>query len=227
MPTLRVLVVEDEPATRELLSAILRDDGYDVEAVADGRDALKVAANSRPDLVLLDCALPGSNGVDVARRLRQDSNLPIIFVTGADSTEDIREGFKVGADDYIVKPFDSEELSWRVRAVLRRSGRTVAQRWEFGDLVVDEGTRSATRAGELVPLTATEFDMLALLVRNRTRVVPKTQMLGLWGHGTDEHTLEVHMSSLRRKLEAHGPRVIHTVRGVGYVLRDERRAAPR
>lgn len=216
--------MEDEAATRDLLAAILSDDGYQVDTVADGTEALKVAAASPPDLVLLDCALPGSNGVDVARRLRQDSNLPIIFVTGADSTEDIRKGFKVGADDYIVKPFDSEELSWRVRAVLRRSGHTLAQRWEFGDLVVDEGTRSVTRGGALVALTATEFDMLALLVRNRTRVVPKIQILGLWGHGGDDHTLEVHMSSLRRKLEAHGPRVIQTVRGVGYVLRDEDRA---
>ena len=227
MPTLKVLVVEDEAATRELLAAILGDDGYQVTTVADGREALKSAADSPPDLVLLDCALPGSNGVDVARRLRQDSNLPIIFVTGADSTEDIREGFRVGADDYIVKPFDSEELSWRVRAVLRRSGHSVAQRWEFGDLVVDEGTRSVTRAGEPIALTATEFDMLALLMRNRTRVVPKMQLLGLWGHEADDHTLEVHMSALRRKLEEHGERIIHTVRGVGYVLRDERRAAPR
>ena len=220
MPRLRVLVVEDEQATRDLLSAILSDDGYEVVTVADGTEALKSAAELRPDLVLLDCALPGSNGVDVARRLRQGSNLPIIFVTGADSTEDIREGFRVGADDYIVKPFDSEELSWRVRAVLRRSGHTVAQRWEFGDLVVDEATRSVTRGQAPVTLTATEFDMLALLVRNRTRVVPKTQLLGLWGHEADDHTLEVHMSTLRRKLEANGPRIIHTVRGVGYVVRD-------
>ena len=227
MPSLRVLVVEDEAATRELLAAILSDDGYDVVTVADGTQALKSAAETRPDLVLLDCALPGSNGVDVARRLRRESNLPIIFVTGADSTEDIREGFKVGADDYIVKPFDSEELSWRVRAVLRRSGHTVAQRWEFGDLAVDEGTRSVTRDGAPISVTATEFDMLALLVRNRTRVVPKMQLLGLWGHEADDHTLEVHMSSLRRKLEAHGPRIIHTMRGVGYVMRDERHGEPR
>ena len=224
---LRVLVVEDEAATRELLTAILRDDGYDVVGVADGAAALSSAAQIRPDLALLDCGLPGTNGVEVARRLREDSNLPIIFVTGAGSTEDIGEGFRVGADDYIVKPFDSEELRWRVRAVLRRSGHAVAQRWEFGDLVVDEGTRSVTRAGEPVALTATEFDMLALLVRNRTRVVPKMQILGLWGHEADEHVLEVHMSSLRRKLEEHGPRVIHTIRSVGYVLRDERRKGPR
>lgn len=213
--------MEDEEATRALLAAILSDDGYEVVTVADGNEALRSAAELRPDLVLLDCALPGSRGVDVARRLRQDSDLPIIFVTGADSTEDIREGFRVGADDYIVKPFDSEELSWRVRAVFRRSGKAVAQRWEYGDLVVDEGTRSVTRGGSPVILTAREFDMLALLMRNRTRVVPKMQLLGLWGHGADEHTLEVHMSSLRRKLEEQGPRIIHTMRGVGYVVRDD------
>lgn len=227
MASLRVLVVDDEAAARDLLSAILSDDGYHVETAADGPEALKAAAASPPDLVLLDCALPGSKGVDVARRLRQEGDLPIIFVTGADSTEDIREGFKVGADDYIVKPFDSEELSWRVRAVLRRSGHAVAQRMEFGDLIVDESTRSVTRSDNEIALTATEFDMLALLMRNRTRVVPKMQLLGLWGTEVDDHTLEVHMSALRRKLEAHGPRMIHTVRGIGYLLRDERRKKPR
>ena len=220
MASLRVLVVEDEAPTRDLLAAILRDDGYEVLAVADGTAALTEAKTFRPDLALLDCALPGSNGVDVARRLRMEGNLPIIFVTGADSTEDIRSGFQVGADDYIVKPFDSEELSWRVRAVLRRSGHTVAQRWECGDLVVDEGTRSVTRGGQEIVMTATEFEMLALLARNRTRVVPKSQLLNqVWGFTVSEHVLEVHMSALRRKLEAQGPRVIHTVRGVGYVLR--------
>lgn len=221
MPELRVLVVEDEDSTRELLAAILRDDGYEVLAMADGDKALAAAEEFRPDLAMLDCALPGSSGVDIGRRLRQQSDIPIIFVTGADSTEDIRSGFKVGADDYIVKPFDSEELSWRVRAVLRRSGHAVAQRWEFADLVVDEGTRSVTRGGAEVSLTTTEFQMLAVLVRNRTRVVPKGQLLNqVWGYDADDHLLEVHMSSLRRKLEAHGPRLIQTVRGVGYVVRD-------
>ncbi len=220
MPEFRVLVVEDEASARALLVAIMEDDGYQVCAVADGAAALEAAASFKPDLALLDGGLPGINGVEVARRLRQTDDLPIIFVTGADSAEDIRSGFKMGADDYIVKPFDPEELSWRVRAVLRRSGHVVDQRWECGDLVVDEGTQSVTRAGSSIVLTATEFRMLGVLIHNRTRVVPKGQLLHqVWGYDADDHLIEVHMSSLRRKLDAHGPRMIQTVRGTGYVLR--------
>lgn len=220
MTGLRVLVVEDEASARDLLVAILEDDGYKVMAVSDGTAALDAAKTFQPDLALLDGGLPGMRGVEVARRLRQVNDLPIIFVTAADSAEDIHGGFKIGADDYIVKPFDPEELSWRVRAVLRRSGHTVAQVMECGDLVVDEGARSVTRAGSDVVLTAIEFKLLGVLVRNRTRVVPKGQLLGqVWGYDADDHLLEVHMSSLRHKLEAHGPRIIQTVRGTGYVLR--------
>lgn len=220
MAEVRVLVVEDEPSARDLLVAILEDDGYKVSTVADGTAALEAAASFRPDLALVDGGLPGIDGAEVARRLRQASDLPIIFVTGADSAEDIHGGFRMGADDYILKPFDPEELSWRVRAVLRRSGHAVSQVWECGDLVVDERARSVTRAGSPVALTATELELLGVLVRNRTRVVPKGQLLGqVWGYDADDHLLEVHMSSLRRKLEAHGPRMIQTIRGTGYVLR--------
>jgi two-component system OmpR family response regulator len=220
MAEVRVLVAEDDPPTLRLLVTILEDDGCKVCAVADGAAALEAAESFHPDLVLLDGGLPGIGGVEVARRLRQTDNLPIIFVTGADSAEDIRSGFRLGADDYILKPFDPEELSWRVRAVLRRSGHAVAQVWECGDLVVDEGARSVTRAGSPIALTTTEFNLLGVLVRNRTRVVPKGQLLGqVWGYDADDHLVEVHMSSLRRKLEAHGPRMIHTVRGAGYSLR--------
>jgi DNA-binding response OmpR family regulator len=220
MPELRVLVVEHEPAARQVLTAILENDGYKVRAEADGSAALQSAESFRPDLALLEGRLPGSDGVEVARRLRQAGDIPIIFVTGADTADDIHGGFRMGADDYIVKPFDPEELSWRVRAVLRRGGHNVAQVWECGDLVVDEGTQSVTRAGSLIPLTATEFKMLGVLIRNRTRVVPKGQLLGqVWGYDADEHVLEVHMSSLRRKLEANGARIIQTVRGTGYILR--------
>jgi two-component system OmpR family response regulator len=217
---IKVLVVEDDPSARDLLVAILEDDGYQVSATVDGAAALQGVESFRPDLALLDGGLPGISGAEVARQLRQAGNLPIIFVTGADAAQDIHEAFRMGADDYILKPFDPEELSWRVRAVLRRSGHAVAQRWECGDLVVDEATQSVTRAGSPVTLTATEFKMVGVLVRNRTRVVPRGQLLGqVWGYDADDHLLEVHMSSLRRKLEAHGPRQIHTVRGMGYVLR--------
>lgn len=220
MAKARVLVVDDEPAARTLLVAILEDAGYTVCAVADGSAALEAASRQHPDLALIDCGLPGIDGVEVARRLRRAGNLPIIFVTAADSADDIHGGFKMGADDYIVKPFDPTELTWRVRAVLRRSGHAVAEVWEVADLVVDEGARAVTRAGSAIPLTATEFTVLGVLVRNHHRVVSKGQLLAqVWGYDVDHHLLEVHMSSLRRKLERHGPRLIRTVRGVGYVLR--------
>ena len=220
MAEVRALVVEDDPLARRLLVATLEADGYRVLALEDGPAALAAEPSFNADVALLDIGLPGITGAEVARRLRQASDLPIIFVTAADSADDIHGGFKMGADDYIVKPFDPEELSWRVRAVLRRSGKHVSQVWEFDDLVVDEGARLVTRAGSPVSLTTTEFHMLGVLVRNRSRVVPKGQLLGLvWGYDADDHVLEVHMSSLRRKLEAHGPRMIHTVRGMGYVMR--------
>jgi DNA-binding response OmpR family regulator len=215
----RVLVVEDDPSARGLLVAILEGDGYQVRAVADGPTALEAAVTFRPDLALLDSGLSGINGAEVARRLRQTGDLPIIFVTGADAAEDIHSAFRLGADDYIVKPFDPEELSGRVRAVLRRSGRAVAQAWECGDIILDESAQSVTRAGSPVALTATEFKLLDVLLRNRTQVMSKSQLLRLvWGHDAHGHLVEVHMSSLRRKLEAHGPRMIDTVRGTGYVL---------
>jgi two-component system OmpR family response regulator len=216
----KVLVLEDERSARELLVAILENDGYEVYAVGDGAAALEAAESFRPDLALVDGGLPGMSGSDTARRLRQDGDFPIIFVTGADSAEDIHAGFRMGADDYILKPFDPEELSWRVRAVLRRSGHAVAQVQEFGDLTFDEEARLVTRAGAPIDLTSTEFKVLGVLLRNRSRVVAKGQLVGqIWGYDTDDHVLEVHMSSLRRKLEAHGTRIIQTIRGSGYVLR--------
>ena len=215
-----MLVVEDDRAARELIVAILEDDGYQVCAVADGPAAFEAVGSFRPDLALIDGGLPGTSGADVARRLSREGDLPIIFVTGADSAADIHEGFRLGADDYIVKPFDPEELSHRVRAVLRRTGRMPSQVRECGDLVVDEGGCTVVMAGQPVALTATEFKLLSLLMRNRTRMVPKGQLLGqVGGYDDDDHLVEVHVSSLRRKLEAHGPRVIHTIRGSGYVLR--------
>ena len=219
MSDTRVLVVEDEARARDLLVAILRGDGYLVHAVEDGASALDAAESFRPDLALLDGGLPGIPGSELAIRLRAASDLPIIFVTGADSAEAVHRGFRVGADDYITKPFDPEELSWRVKAVLRRSGRAVQRAWECGDLVVDDSTQSVTRAGEPVALTATEFKLLRVLSRYAGRIVPKEQLLAeVWANEADNHLLEVHMSSLRRKLEAHGPRMIRTVRATGYML---------
>jgi two-component system, OmpR family, response regulator len=219
MTDMRVLVVEDEAPARDLLVAILRADGYTVRAVEDGKSALDAADTFRPDIALLDGGLPGVSGAELASRLRTVSNLPIIFVTGADSADAVHRGFRVGADDYITKPFDPEELSWRVKAVLRRSGRAVQRVWGCGDLVVDDDTQSVTRAGEPVALTATEFKLLRVLIRSAGRIVPKEQLLAeVWTNEADNHLLEVHLSSLRRKLEAHGPRMILTVRATGYIL---------
>jgi two-component system OmpR family response regulator len=220
MTDTRVLVVEDEAPARDLLVAILRGDGYLVHAVEDGASALDAAESFRPDLALLDGGLPGIPGSELATRLRAASDLPIIFVTGSDSAEAVHRGFRVGADDYITKPFDPEELSWRVKAVLRRSGRAVHRAWECGDLVVDDTTQTVHRAGEPVALTATEFKLLRVLSRNAGRIVPKEQLLAeVWANEADNHLLEVHMSSLRRKLEAHGPRMILTIRATGYIIR--------
>jgi two-component system OmpR family response regulator len=224
VPDMRLLVVEDDPTVADLLVTILRDDGYEVRAVDDGVAALAEAATFRPDLVLLDAGLPRMDGWSVARRLRQSGDVPIILVTGADSREDVRAGFGIGVDDYVVKPFDGEELSARVRAVLRRSGQAVPRHWELGDLDVDGGARSVTRAGFPVALTATEYELLVVLLRNRQRVVPKGQLLSeVWHYDSgerDDHLVEVHVSALRRKLEAHGPRLVHTVRGAGYILHE-------
>jgi two-component system OmpR family response regulator len=219
MTDMRVLVVEDEAPARDLLVAILKGDGYNVRAVEDGKSALDAAETFRPDIALLDGGLPGISGAELATRLRSASDVPIIFVTGADSAEAIHRGFRVGADDYITKPFDPEELSWRVKAVLRRSGRAVQRVWECGSLRVDDATQSVTRAGEPVALTATEFKLLRVLVRNAGRIVTREQLLAeVWTNEADNHLLEVHVSSLRRKLEAHGPRIIRTVRATGYII---------
>jgi len=217
---MRVLVVEDEAPARDLLVTTLLGDGYTVHAVEDGTSALDAAETFRPDIALLDGGLPGISGAELARRLRLASDLPIIFVTGADSADAIHRGFRIGADDYITKPFDPEELSWRVKAVLRRSGRAVPRVSACGDVVVDEDTQSVTRAGQVVSVTATEFKLLRVLIRNKERIVPKEQLLAqVWAGEADNHLLEVHMSSLRRKLEAHGPRMIRTVRATGYMLK--------
>ena len=215
MTSVRILVVADDPSAGALLTTILEDDGYRVCVVANDASVPEAALSFQPDLALVE----GSHSVDIARRLRQVGNLPIIFVTAASTAADIHSGFRMGADDYIVKPFDAEELSWRVRAALRRSGHGEAQVWECGDLILNERTRSVSRGGSPVPLTAMEFTLLGILLRNRTCVVTKRQIRSqVWGYDADDHLIEVHISALRRKLEAHGVRMIQTVRGIGYVL---------
>lgn len=217
----RLLVVEDDATTRRLLVILLEQEGYEVRAVGDGLEALDVGREFRPHLALIDGGLPGLDGRTVARRLHETLDLAVIFVTGADAPEERREGLAVGRGDYVVKPFDPEELVLRVRNLLGRTASDGPDRWQVGDLMVDSGTRRVRRAGVDVPLTTTEFRLLVKLVRHRGTVMTRRQLaIEVWGYDDEatSHALDVHMSALRRKIEAHGPRLIHTERGTGYVF---------
>jgi two-component system OmpR family response regulator len=217
----RVLVVEDEDAIRAPLAAALRGAGHEVREVADGAGFEDVVDAYRPDLALLDVQLPGGrDGFALAAALRERSDCAVLMVTARDAVDDRLRGFAAGADDYVVKPFATVEVLARVGAILRRLGR-VPSTVQVGDLVVDEDARLAVRSGQALELTATEFKLLAYLAGHRGRVLSKTQLLTqVWGYDEyDPNLVEVHVSALRRKLEQHGPRLIHTARGLGYVVR--------
>lgn len=218
----RLLVVEDDVTVRDALVVALKTAGYEVSAHADGTDLDQQLQSFRPDLIILDVRLPtGPDGFALGRRVRVGGDTPLLYVTAADTLEDRLAGFESGGDDYITKPFAVSELLARVRALLRRSGRLTSDTWQVGDLMVDEAGRVVTRGDATVELTRTEFDLLAALGARRGRTVSKDHLMAtVWQFDSyDPNLVEVHVSALRRKLEAHGPRVIHTVRGVGYVLR--------
>lgn len=218
----RILVVEDDRALRDAIAGALRNEGYAVRSTSVLDRANRLIGEFRPDLAVLDVRLPdGSEGFDIARELRSSSDAPIVFVTAAETLEDRLTGFDVGGDDYLVKPFAMPELLARVRVLLRRAGRTTSQALQVGDLVVDELAQSVVRAGQPVDLTPTEFDLLVTFARRPGQVLAKERLLALvWDFDAyDPNLVEVYVSSLRRKLEEHGPRLLHTVRGAGYVLR--------
>lgn len=218
----RVLLVEDDLPIRTAVAAALGAEGYEVRAESDGSRIGEVAREHKPDLAVLDVHLPfGPDGFGIARQLRSGSTMPIMFLTAADAVEDRLAGFGAGADDYLVKPFSMAELLARVQALLRRSGRLSSQAWQVGDLLVDDAAKSVVRAGQPIELTRTEYDLLSSLLNHTGTVLSKTQLLTqVWGfEAYDANLVEVHMSALRKKLEAVGPRLIHTVRGAGYVLR--------
>ncbi|OLR91738.1 response regulator transcription factor [Actinokineospora bangkokensis] len=215
----RILLVEDAPAIRESARTALAGAGHRVLALTDGTALEQALTDFRPDLVVLDVMLPGRDGFELLAVVRR-TGTPVILATARDAVDDRLRGLHDGADDYLVKPYVLAELVARVAAVLRRAGRaTPVQR--IGDLVLDIDAGTATRAGAVLELTATELKLLAFLASRRGAVVGKTQILGaVWGYEHyDVNLVEVHVSALRRKLEAHGPRLLHTVRGLGYALR--------
>ena len=215
-PIGRVAVIEDEQAVREAVLDALQAERFKVAAFADlphPRDVLAAA----PDLVILDVMLPRGSGFELARSLRAQHELPIIFLTARDAVADRVAGLELGADDYLIKPFALEELMARVRAVLRRRG-AIPQVLEVERLLVDEEHGFAARGGREIALTSTELRLLAYLMRHRGQALSKDQLLSqVWGYDAYDHNLvEVHISALRRKMEADAPRLIHTVRGIGY-----------
>lgn len=200
----------------------LAEEGYIVRRESSGSEAERALEEFTPDLAILDVHLPGGpDGYAVARRLRARSTVPILFLSGAGKVDDRLAGFSAGADDYLLKPFSMAELLARMGAILLRTGRLSAASREVGDLVFDEARRQVSRAGHPIELTPTEYQLLSVLVKNTGRVLSKEQLLGhVWGFDpVESNALNVHLSSLRRKLEAHGPRLIHTVRRMGFVLR--------
>jgi two-component system OmpR family response regulator len=222
----RVLVVDDEPGITDLVSMALRYEGMAVEAVHTGRDALAALEAFRPDLVVLDIMLPDLDGFEVLGRMGESGRrAPVLFLSARTQLEDKLRGFELGGDDYLTKPFSVQELVVRTRAILRRTaGPTGAEGpvLRFEDLVLDEEQHEVTRAGRPVSLTPTEFRLLQYLMENSDRVVSKAQILDrVWEHdvGGHENVVEIFISTLRRKVEEHGPRLIQTVRGVGYRLR--------
>src|SRR3954468_22359247 len=224
----RVLVVDDEPNIVDVISMALRFQGFEVESAGTGADAIAAVAAFKPQLIVLDVMLPDMEGFDVARRLgAQRARVPIIFLTARDGTDDKIRGLTIGGDDYVTKPFSLEELLARIRSVLRRSGRAEpdSSRLTFEDLELDEDTREVARGGQAVDLTATEYRLLRYLMLNPRRVLTRAQILDhVWEYdfGGDARVLETYVSYLRKKLDVHGPSLIHTVRGVGYSLRTPR-----
>ena len=220
----RLLVVDDEENLRSMLCAALQHHGFDVVTAVDGAEALATIATERPDLVVLDVMMPGLDGFEVCRRMRADQDLtPVLFLTARDGTEDKVRGLKLGADDYLEKPFSLEELVARIEAILRRSGAASdASVLELEDVRLDDDAHLVTKAGDIVHLSPTEYRLLRYLLLNQGRVVSKAQILNsVWDYhfDGDAGVVETYVGYLRRKLDTTEPKLIHTVRGAGYTMR--------
>src|SRR6201986_5263306 len=223
----RVLVVDDERSRAELLSSVLRYEGWSVQTAGSGAEAVRSGRDFRPDAVVLDIMLPDFDGVEVMRRLRAElPGVCVLFLTARDAVEDRVAGLTAGGDDYVTKPFSLEEVLARLRGLLRRANLARTSGGEgaltVADLTMDEDAREVRRSGELIDLTATEFELLRFLMRNPRRVLSKAQILDrVWNYdfGGQAHVVELYISYLRKKIDAGRDPLIHTVRGVGYVLK--------
>jgi two-component system response regulator MprA len=220
----RILIIEDDPAILKVLQRGLAYEGYTVDVATDGRTGLNLAHDHHPDLVILDWMLPGMDGLEVCRRLRLQGGLPILMLTAKDTIQDRVQGLDAGADDYIVKPFNLDELTARIRALFRRTQVERNQVYQFADLTMDSDSRQVTRGKRLVPLTAKEYELLELFLRHPRQVLTREVIFDrVWGYdfGGESNVLEVYIRYLRQKLEQENEsRLIHTVRSVGYVLRE-------
>ncbi len=221
----RILIIEDDPAILKMLQRGLSSEGYAIEIATDGNSGLVDAREYKPDLVVLDWMLPGMDGLEVCNRLRLGSKVPILMLTAKDTVQDRIQGLDAGADDYMVKPFNLDELIARVRALLRRTQPERIPVLTFADLSLNTSTREITRGNRLIQLTAKEHELLELFLRHPRQVLTRDVIFDrVWGYdfGGESNVLEVYIRYLRQKLEDNDqlPRLIHTVRGVGYVLRE-------
>lgn len=220
----RVLIIEDDEAIVKVLQRGLAYEGYQVDVALDGETGLALARDHKPNLVVLDWMLPGVDGLEVCQRIRSVENTPILMLTAKDTIHDRIQGLDAGADDYVVKPFDLNELMARVRALLRRTQQERAPILTFADLTLDTSSRQAIRKGKVIPLTAKEYDLLELFMRHPRQVLTREFIFDrVWGYdfGGESNVLDVYIRYLRSKLEIPGePRLLYTVRSVGYVLRE-------
>ncbi|MCL4824048.1 MAG: response regulator transcription factor [Anaerolineales bacterium] len=221
----RILIIEDDQAILKILQRGLTYEGYTVDTATEGRSGLMLARDHQPDLVILDWMLPGMDGLEVCHRMRTASgSVPILMLTAKDSVQDRIQGLDAGADDYLVKPFNLDELLARVRALLRRTQPDRVPVLKFADLTLDTGSRQASRGSRLIQLTAKEYELLELFLRHPKQLLTREVIFDrVWGYdfGGESNVLEVYIRYLRQKLEEGGePRLIHTLRGVGYVMRE-------
>lgn len=222
----RILIVEDEKQIARFLELELQHEGYYVDVEYNGRDGLRFVEQNEPDLVLLDIMLPGINGMEVCRRIRQFSEVPVIMLTAKDETTDKVMGLDLGANDYITKPFAIEELLARIRAALRRkdSAPKATKNLVIGDLIMDISKHHVTRGGQIIDLTKREYDLLEYLIRNKGIALSRDQILeNAWGYDYmgDTNVVDVYIKYLRSKIdESHETKLIHTIRGVGYIMKE-------